>query len=51
MERPDYNIEGYSDAGYTIITNGVDGSHKDIYLALKNPGDYEASIPELLRPR
>lgn len=48
IERPGYDFEGYSSPGYTVITNGINGNQKDIYVSLKKPLDYKKSIPELL---
>lgn len=43
IERPNYNIESYSDPGYTLITTlneRVDGSYM-VGLLAKNPKDYD----------
>lgn len=51
IERPDYNFEDYSDAGYTVITTGdtnTVASKIDVYIALAKPKEYKTSIPELL---
>lgn len=51
IERPNYGFEARSDAGYTIITTGLQNDEKkcDMYLALKNPANYETDLTELLR--
>ena len=48
IERPDYNFEGYSSPGYTVITSGINKGKKDIFVSLKKPLDYKIGIPELL---
>lgn len=49
MKDHGYNFEGYSDPGYTVISTGMKSELKDIYVALKDPKEYETSITELLR--
>ncbi len=54
IERANYSFEGYSDPGYTVITTGdtytANNTAKELntYIALKNPKEYETSIPEIL---
>lgn len=48
IERPNYEFEEYSEAGYTIITAGLNSKSEDAYITLKNPGNYKTSIPEIL---
>ena len=49
MLRPNYNFEEFIDPGYTTFTTGIESNKKDVCISLKNPKDYEDSIPELLR--
>lgn len=49
IERPDYSFEDYSDPGYTVLTSGINGDAKDIYVTLNKPSDYKISITEMLR--
>ena len=53
IERPRYTFEGYSAAGYTVITTGLKDSNtkSDVFAALKNPKNYEKDITNLLRIR
>ena len=51
IDRPDFAFEGYSDPGYTVITNEINSENKDIYISLKNPKDNKISISELLGVR
>lgn len=48
IDRPDFAFEGYSDPGYTVITNEIDSEVKDIYISLKNPKDNKVAVSELL---
>lgn len=49
IERPSYVFEGYSEAGYTAITTGIEKGKSDVYASLKNPKNYETDLPKLLR--
>ena len=52
IERPSYEFEGYSEAGYTALTNNLelnDGSSISAYITLKNPYNYEKSLCEMLQ--
>lgn len=48
IDRPDFTFEGYSDPGYTVITNEIESENKDAYISLKNPKDSKLAISELL---
>lgn len=47
MERPHYGFEGYSEAGYTVVTTGMQEGSTDLYLSLNNPKDYKQSLAEM----
>ncbi len=47
IERPNYNFEEYSDAGYTIITTNINGGKKDAYIAFKDIYDYKNSVAKI----
>ncbi len=44
MERPNYNFETYSDAGYTVITTNMDAGIKNAYVSLKHPKEYKTFL-------
>lgn len=48
IKRPDNSFEDYSTPGYTVITTGINQKHKDIYVTLKNPTNYQTSISQIL---
>ena len=51
MERPNYNFEDYSAPGYTIATTDMNEGNRNVYIALKNPFQYQSSISEILGAR
>lgn len=48
IERLSYDIERYTDPGYSVITTGLNRGSTDVYLSLKNPKKFKTSIPMLL---
>ena len=48
IERPDRSFEQTYEPGYTIISTGISEGENNIYLSLKDPKDYQTSLPELL---
>ncbi len=51
IKRPNTSFENYSDVGYTVITTGDASSPNgkiEGYIALKDPKEYETSIPQML---
>ncbi len=51
MKRPNTSFENYSDVGYSVITTGdtsTPNGKLEGYIALKEPKEYETSIPQIL---
>lgn len=47
IKRPNYSIEAYSEAGYSIITTNLESDNIHSFLILKNPSDYLDTYQEL----
>ncbi|MBQ8472471.1 MAG: FtsX-like permease family protein [Bacilli bacterium] len=47
IKRPNYSIEAYSEAGYSIITTNLESDNIHSFLILKNPSDYLDIYQEL----
>ena len=47
IERPNYRIESYDDAGYTILTTSLESDAVTTYAILKNPRNYEDALKKL----
>ena len=47
IERLNYQIESYDDAGYTILTTSLESDTVTTYAILKNPRNYEDALKKL----
>lgn len=48
IERPNYNFEDYSEAGYTVITTDWGEGKQNAYITLKNAKDYKNALTQIL---
>ena len=47
-DMPIRPISYITDAGYACVTNGLDEGEKDIYIALKTPGNFVEDVKEMI---
>lgn len=48
IERPSFNFENYGDAGFTLISTGINQGQTNLFVSLKSPKDYKTSLAEML---